>query len=185
MVVKIISGGQTGVDRAALDFAMARGLTAGGWCPKGRRAEDGVIPRHYPLMETHREDYPYRTILNVKDSDGTLILFTGTLRGGSALTDRFARENKVPCLSIDLSGEHDPSLVADWVCTNRIQVLNIAGPRESENRGIHGAAFRFLDCWWRRQTDKLAVTAIGFPRPVGNEGAIARTKDHISLFFSR
>ncbi|MBF0146255.1 MAG: putative molybdenum carrier protein [Magnetococcales bacterium] len=148
MVVKIVSGGQTGVDRAALDFAMAKGIEAGGWCPKGRRAEDGTIPQEYPLMETHREDYPYRTILNVIDSDGTLILFTGRLRGGSALTLRCAQKHQVPCMSVDLRQEYRLEEVKQWIERNGIEILNVAGPRESENRGIHDAAMQFFMQLW-------------------------------------
>ncbi|HIJ84758.1 MAG: hypothetical protein HW380_2564 [Magnetococcales bacterium] len=144
MLEKIISGGQTGVDRAALDFALQKEIIAGGWCPKGRRAEDGVIPRHYPLEETHRSDYPYRTLLNVKDSDGTLILFYGQLSGGSALTLRLAKDHLMPCMLVDLSRGCDPVETAEWIERNRIRVLNVAGPRESENKGIHRLAMQFL-----------------------------------------
>src|SRR3989442_8006923 len=86
--VEIVSGGQTGVDRAALDTALALGLTCGGWCPRGRRAEDGPLPARYPLRETPSASYPERTEWNVRDSDGTLVLHHGRLRGGTALTNR-------------------------------------------------------------------------------------------------
>lgn len=147
-VEKIVSGGQTGVDRAALDFALAHGIAVGGWCPKGRRAEDGIIPERYPLVETHRRDYPYRTLLNIRDSDGTLILFMNQLRGGSALTLKSAREERMPCMSIDLEKNYSLSTIAEWILDNRINVLNVAGPRESEHRGIHREALRFLYRLW-------------------------------------
>lgn len=147
-VEKIISGGQTGVDRAALDFALARRIKVGGWCPKGRKAEDGLIPGHYPLLETHRTDYPYRTILNVMDADGTIILFWGQLRGGSALTWQIAMKHKSPCLLVDLHGDWTPQEVVNWLEQNTVRVLNVAGPRESENRGIHGAALQFFQQLW-------------------------------------
>src|SRR5688572_16678238 len=95
--MKIISGGQTGVDRAALDVALELGLPCGGWCPKGRKAEDGVIDPKYPLQETSTDDYPQRTEKNVQDSDATLILTRGKPDGGTALTRSLAREHKKPC----------------------------------------------------------------------------------------
>ena len=101
-VEKIISGGQTGVDRAALDVALAMGIDCGGWCPKGRRAEDGSIPSRYPLAETASPAYSQRTKRNVRDSDATLILARGQPRGGTLLTKRTAVELGKPCLSIDL-----------------------------------------------------------------------------------
>ncbi|MEO5329080.1 MAG: putative molybdenum carrier protein [Magnetococcus sp. THC-1_WYH] len=147
-VDRIISGGQTGVDRAALDFALARRIEAGGWCPKGRKAEDGSIPVYYPLLETHRSDYPYRTLLNIMDSDGTLILFRGQLRGGSALTWRSALQLKLPCLLVDLHGDWNLQDIAHWLEQNAVRILNVAGPRESENRGIHRTALAFLQRLW-------------------------------------
>ena len=93
---KIVSGGQTGVDRAALDVAMSLGIPCGGWCPKGRKAEDGRIPDRYPLRETDSASYRKRTILNVADSDGTLILAVGELRGGTLATKRAASELRKP-----------------------------------------------------------------------------------------
>ncbi|HSR12366.1 MAG TPA: putative molybdenum carrier protein, partial [Thermodesulfobacteriota bacterium] len=98
MVKKIISGGQTGVDRAALDVALELGIPAGGWCPKGRRAEDGRIPDYYPLQEASSPEYPVRTQLNVEDSDGTLILYRNSPAGGTALTIRLAKRLKKPHL---------------------------------------------------------------------------------------
>src|SRR5438876_4889366 len=91
MFTNIVSGGQTGVDRAALDVALELGIPCGGWCPKGRRAEDGRIPLRYPLEETTLNIYPQRTEWNVRDSDGTLVLTTGRPEGGSALTNELAR----------------------------------------------------------------------------------------------
>lgn len=93
-MIKIISGGQTGVDRAALDAALQLGIPCGGWCPKGRKAKDGPIPDRYPLKETESGSYPVRTEMNVRDSDGTLILTWGRPTGGTALTVRLARRHK-------------------------------------------------------------------------------------------
>ncbi|GMR03600.1 MAG: putative molybdenum carrier protein [Gammaproteobacteria bacterium] len=144
MIEKIISGGQTGVDRAALDAAIELGILCGGWCPKGRRAENGVIPERYPLRETNSEDYRDRTARNVRDADGTLILARGALEGGTAFTRRLAIREGKPCLVIDLSVNTEPQIVHDWLKTHAIRTLNIAGPRESVQPGIHEQARYFL-----------------------------------------
>jgi hypothetical protein len=143
-IEKIISGGQTGVDRAALDMALEFGIPCGGWCPKGRRAEDGRIADHYPLQEASSSEYPVRTQLNVEDSDGTLILSWGSPVGGTALTIKLAKKLKKPYLLIDLSKGEAPQKVLDWARDNRIQILNVAGPREGEAPGIHDRAAAFL-----------------------------------------
>ncbi len=144
LATKIISGGQTGVDRAALDVALALGIPCGGWCPKGRRAEDGTIPAHYPLMETTSKDYRVRTRRNVRDSDGTLILTRGPVSGGTALTRRLTKELDKPCLVIDLAQRPRASDVRAWLAYNNIRALNVAGPRESSQAGIHAQAQRYL-----------------------------------------
>lgn len=137
LINKVISGGQTGVDRAALDAALALGIPCGGWCPKARRAEDGVIPAHYPLTETTSKDYRARTRHNVRDSDGTLILTHGPLSGGTALTRRLAKELDKPCLVVDLAQRPRTSGVRAWLASNNIRTLNIAGPRENNQPGIY------------------------------------------------
>ncbi len=144
VVEKIVSGGQTGVDRAALDVALALRIPCGGWCPKGRRAEDGVIPAHYPLTETTSKDYRVRTRRNVRDSDGTLILTRGPLSGGTALTLRLAKELDNPCLVVDLAQRPRASDVRVWLASNNIHTLNVAGPRESNQLGIYLQAKKFL-----------------------------------------
>jgi hypothetical protein len=143
-LVEIVSGGQTGVDRAALDIALELGLPCGGWCPSGRRAEDGAIPARYPLRETPSPAYPERTEWNVRDSDGTLILHRGPLRGGTALTLRLARRLGRPALAVDLSAPPRAETVREWLAAERIEKLNVAGPRESEHPGIHDQAAVFL-----------------------------------------
>ncbi len=144
-VQKLISGGQTGVDRAALDAALARGTACGGWCPRGRIAEDGVIDARYPLVETPKSDYQQRTEWNVRDSDGTLILVRGESGGGTALTGALARQMRKPLLVIDLaSADSDPIRVVEWIRRERLGVLNIAGPRESGSPGIYAEVLDFL-----------------------------------------
>lgn len=143
--LKIISGGQTGVDRAALDVALALGLAVGGWCPQGRRAEDGRIPDRYPLVETPEPDYETRTCHNVEESDGTLILNRGVLDGGTALTAGHARQVGKPCLIVALEAGIEPAAFRDWLAAHHIQVLNVAGPRESQRPGVYAAAVRSLE----------------------------------------
>ena len=144
MIRKIISGGQTGVDRAALDVALELGIACGGWCPRGRRAEDGTIDPCYPLQETPREEYPQRTQWNVRDSDGTLVLKRGPARGGTGLTINIANRLGKPLLIVDLTEGQDAAAVRTWAEANGIGTLNVAGPRESENPGIYDAADQFL-----------------------------------------
>ena len=141
---KIVSGGQTGVDRAALDAALDFAWDCGGWCPRGRAAEDGRIPEEYPLEETPSRRYAQRTEWNVRDSDGTLILTTGRLRGGTALTRGLAARYAKPCLVIDLAHDPDVARVADWLAVSHIRVLNVAGPRESQRPGIYANAKQFM-----------------------------------------
>ena len=141
---KIISGGQTGVDRAALDVAMELGFEVGGWCPKGRRAEDGPIDTKYPLVETPTHYYPERTAWNVRDSDGTLILYEGEIAGGTRRTIEEARKMKKPRLVVDLENPCSPAWVWQWLREQQIRTLNVAGPRESERPGIYERAANFL-----------------------------------------
>lgn len=142
MIKKIISGGQTGVDRAALDIAMEKDIACGGYCPKGRKAEDGFIPLRYPLVETATEEYAERTRLNVEAADGTLILAPGPLAGGTLLTAEHCRQVGKPCLVVDLSTAGVE--VAAWISEHRIVTLNIAGPRERESPGIYQQALVLL-----------------------------------------
>jgi hypothetical protein len=144
VIDKIVSGGQTGVDRAGLDVAIALGMPHGGWCPKGRKAEDGTIPTIYQLKETPKTDYTQRTEWNVRDSDGTLILTRGQPTGGTATTIKLAAAHDKPCLVIDLLSSPARESVSAWVAGNDIRVLNVAGPRESGCPGIHKQVVEFL-----------------------------------------
>jgi len=144
VIRKVISGGQTGVDRAALDVAMELGIRCGGWCPKGRLAEDGVIDRRYPLEETGSKSYSQRTEWNVRDSDGTLIVTVGEPTGGTALTIRAAGEMGRPCIIIDPSGARGVTTFREWVEKEKVESLNVAGPRESTLSGIYTLASALL-----------------------------------------
>ena len=144
MLEKVISGGQTGADRAGLDAAMEAGIAVGGCCPKGRLAEDGPVPDRYTLTELKSASYPERTERNVKDSDGTLVLNMGKLTGGTKKTVEFADKHGKPCLVVQLDQPWQPDAVASWIQQGGIKVLNIAGPRESKCPGLHDQAFEYL-----------------------------------------
>lgn len=141
---KILSGGQTGVDRAALDVAIELGIACGGWCPKGRRAEDGAIASHYPLQETASTDYRERTQRNVRSADGTLIVTADELRGGTALTRTLAEKLRKPCLVVDPTQRTSVRQTRAWIATHGIRTLNVAGPRESGQPGIYLRTRNFL-----------------------------------------
>ncbi len=153
IVEKIISGGQTGVDRAALDIAQEMGIPSGGWCPKGRRAEDGRIPDRYPLEEASSVEYPQRTQMNIEDSDGTLILCWGPPAGGTLLTLRLARKRGKPYLLADLAEGDGPIKAREWIKSNGIRLLNVAGPRESESPGIHEKTCAYLRKFFQSHED--------------------------------
>lgn len=143
---KIVSGGQTGADRAGLDAAICVGIEHGGWCPKYRRSEDGAVPRCYKLAETTSWKYPERTLKNISESDGTVIFFSGDkLSGGSRLTVNNCRWLKKPFLLLPLGRlDHAGEQFAAFVETNDISVLNVAGSRESVCPGIHDKVLSFL-----------------------------------------
>lgn len=140
----IISGGQTGADRAALDWAIAHGLPHGGWCPCGRRAEDGIIAPHYRLRETPSSDYSQRTEWNVRDSDATLIVSVAPrLTGGSRATREFARLHAKPCLHV--SGDGAPAKVRRFLAQHGVRILNVAGPRASKEPEVYALVIALLD----------------------------------------
>lgn len=140
----IVSGGQTGVDRAALDFALKHLIPCGGFCPKGRRAEDGRIPDHYPLTELPSPAYDERTRLNAEQSDGTLIISSLPLTGGTLYTQECVQRAAKPLLIM-----HPETLefemMRDWLQKHQIHVLNIAGPRESTEPGIYAKTLVLLE----------------------------------------
>jgi hypothetical protein len=140
----IVSGGQTGVDRAALDAALACGVPCGGWCPSDRSAEDGVIPDRYPLQPAPRPGSSERTLRNVLDSDGTLLIYHSTPSGGTEETLLRCLQMGRPYLLLD-GGRMAPAdaipLAADFIASRRIAILNVAGPRASEWAGAYRFAF--------------------------------------------
>ncbi len=132
--LKIVSGGQTGVDRGALAAALDGGAPCGGWCPENRIAEDGVIPLHFPLQELRGGTYRGRTLKNVLDSDGTLIIFNRVLTGGSKLTVDFCEQRKKPYCLIDateFSTQYSIKQLTNFLRDRKILTLNVAGPRAS------------------------------------------------------
>lgn len=141
---KIVSGGQTGVDRAALAAARELGIPIGGWCPRGRLAEDGVVPAAYPLHETPLARYEQRTEWNVRDSDGTLVVTRSTPTGGTDVTIRCAHKLKKPCLILRTADTSAASLIQNWLWHYDISVLNVAGPRESKSPGIFDEGRKLL-----------------------------------------
>lgn len=144
---KIVSGGQTGSDRGGLNAAIALDLKHGGYCPKGRRAEDGVIPPQYKLKETVSSEYPVRTAMNVIQSDGTVVFTYGTPKRGSALTLGLCKKNKKPVLHIDLlafTDREDADLLRNWIKKENIRALNVAGSRESTCPGIQTVVERII-----------------------------------------
>ncbi|PYI72519.1 MAG: hypothetical protein DMF08_05950 [Verrucomicrobia bacterium] len=148
--VKIISGGQTGVDRAALDVALRHGINCGGWCPAGRLDEFGKIPDHYPVRELQGGGFSERTLQNVKHSDGIVVIYQVELRGGTEQTIRFCVALERPYQLIDaskFSAEDAAKLIADFVRKNKIGILNVAGPRQSEWPEGYDYASRALDAF--------------------------------------
>jgi hypothetical protein len=141
MIQKIISGGQTGADRMALDFAIWHDIPHGGWCPKGRKAEDGPIGSEYILKETPTSNYPQRTEWNVRDSDGTVVFsLTPALSGGSKKTVAFAIKHKRPWLHICRDEHYDAAeSLLRFISNHEIKILNVTRPRGSREPGI--AAF--------------------------------------------
>ena len=193
MIQKIISGGQTGADRAALDVAIKLGLPHGGWIPKGRKTEKGPLPEIYKLKEMPTDSYETRTEQNVLDSDGTLIIGRDKLTGGSDYTRKMTLKHKKQLLGIDLNlmGPFEAaSLAASWIKMQHVKVLNVAGPRASEDRQIYSDVVIILEQVVQILTDEerksrieLGHSATGKPStpPKTVKQAVDRLIDELSL----
>ncbi len=152
MIKTIISGGQTGADRAALDVAIRLGIPHGGWVPRGRRAEDGILPGRYRVGEMPTPDYAARTEQNVIESDGTVIISHGPLDGGSALTEIYAKRHELPYIHLDmerLSIVKAANTLQQWIEADKIRILNVAGPRESRDPHIYRVTAAVLEALLR------------------------------------
>lgn len=145
----IISGGQTGADRAALDFAIKHGIPHGGWCPKGRLALDGPLNAEYQLKETPTDKYPERTEWNVRDSDATIVFtIEPKATGGSQKTISLAKKLKKPCLHIhkEILGAH--MKILEFTEKHHVRRLNIAGSREPKDGGVYHWVTSVLEKMW-------------------------------------
>jgi hypothetical protein len=156
--LKIISGGQTGVDQAALDAAIKLAIPHGGWVPKGRKTEAGPLPAMYQLKELNSDRYRDRTEKNIVDSDGTLIISFGPLTGGSALTESLALKHDRPCLVLDIELvplDEVIEAIEKWLNKHAIETLNIAGPRASGEPRIYDVVYdMLLKLNWPKTTRK-------------------------------
>ncbi|SRR6056297_1934060 len=144
----IISGGQTGVDRAALDYAMDHKIKCGGFCAKNRKAEDGVIPSVYPLVELESPDNEERTRRNVDYADGTIVFeYKKPFSNGSLLTVYHCQQYNKPYFIFKINSEagNQSYQVRKWIKDHHIKILNIAGNRESDDPGIYKATYHLLE----------------------------------------
>jgi hypothetical protein len=160
VIEKIISGGQTGADRAGLDVAISLNINHGGYCPKGRLAENGPIPMKYNMIEMGSAKYHYRTEKNVQESCGTVIFSRGRLARGSKLTLDYCLRHKKPCLHIDFNfeDENKPNLLIDFIKESQIQILNVAGQRLSSEKTIYSLSYQ---CLREALSDSTLMTNIG------------------------
>ena len=182
---KIISGGQTGADRAALDAAIEMGLAHGGWVSKGRRTEDGPLPERYDVMETESRDYARRTAENVAAADATVLISHGPLAGGSALTREIAEKKGRPWLHLDLErmSRFDAARrVSRWLRQEQVAVLNVAGPRASEDERIYTATRDILvTVLLLMEMDARPPTVLPDPPPADVDQAIAKLTATLTL----
>ncbi|WP_028321671.1 putative molybdenum carrier protein [Desulfatiglans anilini] len=184
MLLKIVSGGQTGVDRAALDVAIEWDIPHGGWVPKGRKAEDGVIPMHYQVREMPTDCYADRTEQNVRDSDGTLILSRGDLEGGSRLTLDLALRHERPVLHVDLARQNAfqaAQAIQTFIRRHGIRTLNVAGSRASKDPEIYDLARKVLKAALYLDLVESAGAGPRADGPASVEEAVKRLAADLSL----
>lgn len=183
MIEKIISGGQTGADRAGLDVAIELGIPHGGWVPRGRKTEEGRLPDKYRVKEVSSISYLQRTLMNVIDSDGTLIISHGKLIGGTAVARALAAKHKKPCLHIDLRelGFTEAAVAAaNWIDAREIKVLNVAGPRASEDSNIYEDAKKLLRLVIEQSSPRSleeAVERLSSALPLKEKASLAKMKE--------
>ena len=154
---KIISGGQTGVDRAALDAALHHRFPCGGYCPKGRKAEDGAIPERYPLTEHASAEYAKRTLANIVHSHGTLIIYAQAMKGGTALTADYCSEHERPFLLVDAHRQDSvqaAGLALEFFRKFDVRCLNVAGPRHSQWAAGYRYTYRCMDHILKTRTQR-------------------------------
>lgn len=181
LVSRIVSGGQTGADRAALDWAIRNDVPHGGWCPRGRKAEDGALPAKYKLRETASTDYRQRTRQNLIDSDGTLVVSLGLLSGGTLKTVQLAKSLGKPHLVLQPDSgvrDEDEQRLLDWLRRESIATLNVAGPRESKRPGIYALVNELLErvakaMYYQPAEEKIEMGAAGRPPDMGTYTAPA------------
>ncbi len=179
MIRKIISGGQTGADRAALDTAMYMQIPHGGWIAKGRKTEDGMLPEKYKLQEMPTEKNEERTEKNVIESDGTLIFSHGKLMGGSQYTLQCAEKHNRPRLHMDMDRTNAFQAVqsiSEWIQQNHIEVLNVAGPRQSEDPGIYKSVCDIMEVVLNMDMTQIPLSSYNL-KGIGKR----RIEDYISL----
>ncbi|MGM0454239.1 MAG: putative molybdenum carrier protein [Thermodesulfobacteriota bacterium] len=176
-IEKIISGAQSGADRAALDFAIEYEIDHGGWVPEGRRAEDGVVPAGYRVSELRGAGYAERTEQNVIDSDATLIVSRGQLSGGSLLTRQFAEQHGKPCLHINFFEviAFDAAIdIHEWLRAHDIKTLNVAGPRASKDPEIYKSTYELLETVFH--IDLIFNTMPGLRQAENDEGKDSKSE---------
>jgi hypothetical protein len=182
MIEKIISGGQTGADRAALDFALKFNIPHGGWIPKGRIAEDGPLPDKYQLQEMPTASYQARTEQDVIDSDGTVIFSRGKPTGGTDYTRKMVLKHKKQLLHIDLNlttSHAAAHLLSSWIDLQHIKILNVAGPRASKDPAIYNDVLRVLEMAHKIHGKGLIGNIEKLPRTV--DEAVDRLIGELSL----